>query len=360
MKRNLILSLLITSVSLFNFSCGSKSKSTDEKSEKIKAREINKSLDTLITNLAACEQQNTNCAAYSKASEGIQSLCSEESKRNEIVADLFYIIQTGPSKRTQAAAHAVNFWTKTSNFKDNAEYGNAVLDALKKEKFDQNSYTGSQLGQLLSKWFGTSDEKLLSAIVSAMKDKSVELRGRSELVRLSSYDDYSNKVVFDGLVEIIKNESEEESVREQALGVIWRAKDENMKKMVRTLFEDYINNANVKLAGPSLLGLSYMKSYESYNAMAKAIRSNNKDKNWYYYGSMALGNFVDSGSDSINKTAVFELIKEMLNNKEVEASYRTYYVSPLSKINNPASKALLNQLRNSNEKEIADAVKRLK
>ena len=210
MKNKFILPILLLTGILYLGSCGGSV--TEDEIAEVEVREINKELDQLITNLAACEQQNTNCPAYTEASEGIEKLCSDEAARKEIVADLFYIIQTGPSARSQAGAHAVNFWTGSSDYKNDASYGRIVLEALKKESYDTDSYTGSQLGQLLSQWLVTSDKDLLADIVSAMKDKSVEMRGRSELIRLSSAESFAKIGVFDAVVAIVNNTKEEESL----------------------------------------------------------------------------------------------------------------------------------------------------
>ncbi len=358
MKHQFIFQLL-TVLSLFLItSCGEKS--SENKTEQISKREVNKTLDTLISDLSNCEQQNTNCEAYSKASEGIQTMCNDETERNKIVADLFYMIQIGPSPKTQAAAHAVNFWTRTSSFKTNPEYGRVVLNALKKEKYDDNNYTGSQLGQLLSNWFETEDDVLLTDIVNAMKDKSLETRGRTELVRLSSNENYKNKKIFDAIVSIIKDENEELSMRNQALSVIWRAGDEEMKKTVKSIYEDMLKKDEIKLSGPSLTGLSYMKSFDSYEVIVEAIRANKGNKYWYSHASNSLRGFIDTKSEKIDLSVTLELIKELMANKEIEANYRSYFISPLSKINTAASKQFLKQLSNSSEKSIADKARSIK
>ena len=357
MKNKFILPILLLTGILYLGSCGGSV--TEDEIAEVEVREINKELDQLITNLAACEQQNTNCPAYTEASEGIEKLCSDEAARKEIVADLFYIIQTGPSARSQAGAHAVNFWTGSSDYKNDASYGRIVLEALKKESYDTDSYTGSQLGQLLSQWLVTSDKDLLADIVSAMKDKSVEMRGRSELIRLSSAESFAKIGVFDAVVAIVNNTKEEESIREQGLGILWRANDPGQVKTVKMLYESYLTNPNIKIAGPSCVGLGYMKSNESYDAIVAAILANKGDKYWYYYGSSALSNLIQSGKDVLDMNAVFTLCKEMLSNKEVEAYYRSNYLSTLAKIDTAASKALLNQLKNSREKEIAAEAKRV-
>ena len=69
-KNNLIIGLFVI-LSIVLSSCGGK-KTSD--------RAMDPKLDTLITNLAACKEQNTNCEAYNKASEGIQAMAKDTSK----------------------------------------------------------------------------------------------------------------------------------------------------------------------------------------------------------------------------------------------------------------------------------------
>lgn len=357
MKKKILLPMILLTGLVYLNSCGEAT--TEEAVEEVAVREINKELDALITDLAACEQQNTNCEAYTKASEGVEKLCSDETKRNEIIADLFYVIQMGPSARSQAAAHAVNFWVGTSDFFSNAEYGRIVLDALKNEKYEQDNYTGSQLGQLLSGWLVTDDKELLTDLVAALKDQSLEMRGRSELIRLSSASSFANGGVFNAILTIAKDTKEDEAIREQALNVLWRAEDATQKQRVRSLYESNLSNPALKIAGSSLTGLGYMKSLESYALAEETIRANKDDKYWYSYGSRCLGDMVQYGAESIDLNAVFALTKEMLENKTVEAYYRSYYIGTLAKIKTPQAKSLLKQLMNSREKEIAEEAKRV-
>ena len=146
---------------------------------------MNAKLDSLITNMAACEQQNSNCPAYLKAEEGIKAMAKDTSFKN-LVEELFNGIKYSSSgARSAACAHALTFWVYDYEIYKKPEYGRIVLDALKKEKFDEKLYYGSTLGQLLSGWLATDDEGLLKDLHAAVADKNVEMRGRRELIRLS-------------------------------------------------------------------------------------------------------------------------------------------------------------------------------
>lgn len=352
-QKNLILFLL---PAILITACGEKQ---DEKnadsSEPVK--KVDAELEKSIDELAACEQQNTNCEAYNKTSEYIQERCNDEKERDAVVADLFTMIENGPSKKSQAAAHAVNFWTY-GNFRENSEYGKIVLKTLLKEKTEQGNYTGAQLGQLLAGWYATEDKDLFKGILAAVKSKSTEEYGRMELIRLAPPAALNNSDLFNTMTTIINDANEKKEIRIQALNVIWRVENEELKNTVRTIYEGMITNPEVQIAGASVQGLAYIKSYTSYDLIEKKLLETKDDQNWCYYGSYALGDLVKDAGENIDMNNVFSLVKTLISNKNVTAYYRSYYVSTLMNMDTAAAKNLLAQLKNSGEKEIVDEINR--
>ncbi len=334
-------------------SCGGK---TEEGKEAKAVKKVDAELEKKIDALAACEEQNTNCEAYTKTSEYIQAACKDEKKCEAIIADLFTMIEMGPSAKSQAAAHAVNFWTY-GNFRENAEYGKIVLAALLKEKYDQKSYTGSQLGGLLASWFTTSDKDLYASLLKAVKSKDTEMRGRMEMIRLIPYEALGNADLFSALTGIINDAEENKDVRIQCLNVLWRVENEDMKASARSVYEGFLSNPEVQIAGTSLLGLGYLKSYASYDVIEQTILANKDNQDWCYYGSYCLSELVRDEASTADKDKVLALAKTMLTNKNCSAYYRSYYVSTLYSLNTPGAKALLTQLKGSAEKEIVDEIK---
>jgi hypothetical protein len=345
--------LLLVPALLFT-ACGGDAKKEEGKKEKPE-KKIDPELKKHIDELAACEQQNTNCEAYNKTSEFLKKQCEDEKKCETMIADLFTIIEKGPSKHSQAAAHAVNFWTY-GKYKENPEYGRIVLNTLLKEKFEEGNYTGGQLGQLLSKWFLTEDKKLFADILKAVKSKDTERYGRTELIRLVPPESLGNPELFKVFTDIINDADEAKEVRVQCLNVIWRAEDENSKATVRSVYEGLLSNPDVQIAGTAMLGLGYMKSVASYDLVEKMLTDNKDNQEWCYYGSYCLSEMVRDNADNVDAAKVFNLVKTLISNKTVSAYYRSYYVSTLISLNTPAAKTLLNQLKASGEKEIKDEV----
>lgn len=235
-------------------------------------------LDTLITNLAACKEQNTNCEAYNKASEGIQAMAKDTSNKF-LVDDLFNAIaQSTSGSRSAACAHAINFWVGSSEHYKNAAYGKIVLDALKKEKFDEKSYAGSTLGQLLSGWLVTDDETLLKDIHAAIKDKNTEKRGRMELIRLSGKDSFAKKGFTELLISIAKDATETEEIRKSCLDVLWRVSDLKQIQLVEDMYLEFLTDKSPVLLGAALEGLGYMKSVKAYDKVLETIEKLGADE----------------------------------------------------------------------------------
>ncbi len=335
-------------------SCGGNN--SEESKESAPEKKVNAELEKQIDALAACEQQNTNCEAYTKTSEYIQVECKDEKKREAIITDLFTLIEKGPSKKTQAAAHAVNFWTMSSDFRKNPEYGTIVLNALKKEKDEEGNYAGSQLGQLLASWYTTEDKKLFTSILNTVKSGNTELRGRLELIRLCPSEALANSDLFHAFATMINNSEEKLEVRVQCLNIIWRVENEDMKASARTTYETFIADSEIQIAGSSMLGLGYLKSFASYELIEKTLLEKKDDQNWCYYGSYCLSELVRSVPDSLDLNKVLALTKTLITNKNVTAYYRSYYVYTLISLNTPGAKALLNQLKSGGEKEIVDEI----
>lgn len=338
-------------------SCGEKGKeeSSDEKKAAVK---VDAELEKHINALADCKEQNSNCEAYKTTSEYIQKECEDEKKRDAIVKDLFVMIEQGPAAKSQAAAHAVNFWTY-GNFRDNPDYGKIVLAALLKEKYADDNYTGSQLGQLLSQWFGTNDEGLYNDILKAVKSKSTERRGRTELIRLIPTAVIGKADMFSALTDIINNPEEEKEVRLSALNIVYRVEGEEQKNAVKSLFESYMVNPEVQLAGTAMMNLGYMESFSSYNQIETILIQNKDVQDWYYYGSYALNYLIKTEGSTVDKNKALTTIDNLISNKTISAYSRSYYVTPLMSLNTPGAKTLLAKLKASGEKEIVAEIERL-
>ncbi|MFZ5554125.1 MAG: hypothetical protein ACOZCO_13495 [Bacteroidota bacterium] len=353
MKNQFPYLMFLLVAALFLGSCGEKQ--AGNKTEAAPEKKADPELEKHIDALAACEQQNIDCDAYNKASEYIQAQCKDEQKCKTVVEGLFIMIEKGPSGKSQAAAHAANFWTNGS-FRENAAYGHIVLNALKKEKYEQNNYAGAQLGQLLAGWINTSDEQLGSDIMNAIKDKNIEQRGRIELIRLAPSEALGKNDFFNMLTAIINDADENKDVRIQALNVLWRTQNEDLKASTRSMYEGMLSNPDILMAGSSMLGLGYLKSYASYETIEKKLTETKDNQDWCYYGSYVLSELLRDSGDNMDKNKVFTLVKMLISNKNVTAYYRSYYVSTLIAIDNAASKGLLNQLKASGEKEIVDEI----
>jgi hypothetical protein len=356
-KRNFVPAAILCSV-LAVTSCGNESKeSSDSKETEHAEKKVNAELQKQIDALAACEQQNTNCPAYQQTQDFLKSRCEDEATCDSTVADLFTLIDRGPSAHSQAAAHAVNFWAYRP-FDSNAEYGRIVLNALLKEKYSETSYAGSQLGGLLSRWISTDDKALRDDILMAIKSKETEQRGRLELVRLIPAEQLNDDALFSLIMDMINNPDELLEMRITCLQVIWRVADSEKRSAVKTTYEALMSNPDIKIAGASMSGLGYMKSYSSYESIAEMLRKNRDVQDWYYYGAYCLTDLVREGADSLDMNKVTELVKELTGNKAVSAYNRSYYVNTLFKMNTAKSKALVAQLKGAGEKEIVDEIKR--
>jgi len=349
-KLNLILVSIILS-SMFLISCGG----SGNKSE---ARKMDPKLDSLITNLAACEQQNTNCEAYLKASEGIQAMAKDTSMKF-LVDDLFNgIAQSTSGPRSAACAHAINFWVGTSDYYDNAAYGKIVLEALKKEKFDQKSYVGSTLGQLLSGWLVTEDEALLTDIHAALSDKNTEKRGRLELIRLSSEKSFAKKGQLDLLVKMAKDSTEAEEVRRGVLGVLWRVKDAAQYQKVEDLYLEFLKNKSKDLVGAALEGLGYMKSVKGYAKVLETVEKFGADENYSSAAARSLSNYISGeAKEGIDNNKAFALAVKMLNNKSLKPFYRSSYIYAIENFGGKKAKDVLAKIVASGEKDMADPAK---
>lgn len=341
-------------------SCGDKGK-TDEKSEEIEKRELTPELEKLINNLSKCESQNTNCEAYNVASTDIQALTDDASKKKVIVGDLVYIIRTGEDAKKQAAAHALNFWTGSRDFRDNATYGKQILEALKTVKDPKDGFgsTGAQIGQVLANWWVNEDKELRSQLISFIKDKNGSRAGRSELLRLVSRDILDEGKMFDALMSITKNKEEDNSIRNYAATSLSFVQEDGNKTKVRAMLETMLGDSELQVAGNAMRGLGYLGSVESFDKIRNTILAHKDDKSWYSYGSGCLTDLIRAENESLNTDEVFALISEMLSDKSIDAYYRSYFVSPLNQLKTPASKAMMAKLKNSPEEDIAKEAERL-
>lgn len=354
MKRiNLLFASFILSMLILS-SCGDKKETS---------RKMDPKLDSLITNLAACKEQNTNCEAYLKASEAIPAMAKDTANKF-LVDDLFNgIAQSVSGARSAACAHAINFWTGSSDHYKNAKYGKIVLDALKKEKFDEASYVGSALGQLLSGWLVTDDEALLKEIHAAIKDPNTEKRGRMELIRLSGKESLAKKGLFDILYAISKDTKEAEEVRIGCLRVLWRAEGSAQTQKTEELYLELLENASPKLVGASLEGLGYMKSVKGFDAALKTIEKKGANPDFCSSASGALTRYISDKKEGIDTKKAFILAVKLANDKSIKAFHRSYYIYPVEAFGGNEAKLVLTKLSKDADKDIAnpakDALKRL-
>lgn len=354
MKKTNLLFAFIILTSMILSSCGDKKNET---------RKMDPKLDSLITNLAACKEQNTNCDAYTKANEGIEAMAKDTANKF-LVEDLFNgIAQSTSGARSAACAHAINFWVGNSDHYKNAKYGKIVLDALKKEKFDEASYVGSTLGQLLSGWLVTDDEALLKDIHAAIKDQTTEKRGRMELIRLTSKESLAKKGLFDILHGICKDTKESEELRVACLRVLWRAEDPTQVKKVEDLYVEFLENASAKLVGASLEGLSYMKSVKGFDLALKVIEKQGTNPDYCSSASSTLNRYISDKKEGVDTKKAFVLAVKMANDKSLKSFYRSYYFNAIESYGGSEAKALLTKLSKDADKDIAnpakDALKRL-
>lgn len=349
MKKNNLLIVFIVCVTFFSVSCGG---------NKSKDRKMDSKLDSLITDLAACKEQNTNCEAYNKASEGIQAMAKDTSNKF-LVDDLFNAIaKSDNGARSAACAHAINFWVGSSDHYKNAAYGRIILDALKKEKFDQKSYVGSTLGQLLSGWLVTDDEKLLTDIHATIKDKNTEKRGRMELIRLTSKNSFAKKGLTDLLITISKDATENEEIRKACLNVLWRAEEPSQYLKVEDLYLEFLSHESPVLLGSALEGLGYMKSVEGYNKVLETVEKFGANEAYCFATSRALTNYISyDKKEGIDPKKAFLLAIKMVNTTTLKPSYRNNYIYTIETFGGKEGIAVLTKLSTSKEKDIADPAK---
>lgn len=350
MKKNYLLFVIIACVSIFLSSCGGKKSSN---------RKMDPKLDTLITNLAACKEQNTNCEAYNKASEGIQAMAKDTSNKF-LVDDLFNAIsQSTNSARTAACAHAIDFWMGNSDHYKNPTYGRIILDALKKEKFDEKSYVGSTLGQLLSGWLVTDDEKLLTDIHATIKDKNTEKRGRMELIRLASKSSFAKKGLTNLLITMSKDASESEEIKKACLSILWRAEEPSQYLKVEDLYLEFLTNESPVLLGAALEGLGYMKSVKGYDKVLATVEKFGANEAYCSATSRALTNYISyDKKEGIDTKKAFLIAVKMVNDKTLKPSYRSYYIYTIETFGGETGIATLGVLSKSKDKEIAEPAKK--
>lgn len=354
MKKINLLFAIVVFTSIILSSCGNKKNET---------RKMDPKLDSLITNLAACKEQNTNCEAYKNRMKA-QKQWRRIPQINFLVDDLFNgIAQSTSGARSAACAHAINFWVGKSDHYKNAKYGKIVLDALKKEKFDEVSYVGSTLGQLLSGWLVTDDEPLLKEIHAVIKDQATEKRGRMELIRLSGKESLAKKGLFDILYSISKDNKEAEEVRIACLRVLWRAEDPTQVKKVEDLYVEFLENLSAKIVGASLEGLSYMKSVKGYDLALKTIEKNGANPDYCSSASSTLNRYISDKKKGVDTKKAFALAVKMATDKSLKAFHRSYYIYSIESFGGNEGKLILTKLSKDPEKDIAnpatEALKRL-
>lgn len=320
---------------------------------------MNPKLDSLITQMAACEQQNTNCEAYVNAQEGIKAMTKDTACKN-LVDDLFKGIENSESgARSAACAHALNFWVGEYEFYKNAEYGRIVLNALKKEKFDEKSYSGSSLGQLLSGWLTTSDKALLKDLHAAISDKNVEKRGRRELIRLSGIMSFDQEGYVDVIIGIANNEAEDEDIRLTALGVLWRVSEAAHIEKVENMYVAFLSNENSSLCGAAMVGLSYMRSVNHYADVLAKVEEFGANEDYVSSTSLALSNYISrDAKEGIDTKKAFIMAVKFANDKQLKPFYRSYYISAIEYYGGAEAMVMLNKLGADKEKDVADPAKR--
>ena len=276
-----------------------------------------------------------------------------------LVDDLFNAIaQSTSGSRSAACAHAINFWVGSSEHYKNAAYGKIVLDALKKEKFDEKSYAGSTLGQLLSGWLVTDDETLLKDIHAAIKDKNTEKRGRMELIRLSGKDSFAKKGFTELLISIAKDATETEEIRKSCLDVLWRVSDLKQIQLVEDMYLEFLTDKSPVLLGAALEGLGYMKSVKAYDKVLETIEKLGADEAYCSSTSRALTNFIIyDAKEGIDTKKAFVIAVKMANNTALKPSYRSYYIYTIETFGGKEGQAVLAKLSTSKDKEIADPAK---
>lgn len=359
MKKTLMLILTGAFGFCLLLSCGGKGDTKE--SEWV----MNAKLDSLITNMAACEQQNSNCPAYLKAEEGIKAMAKDTSFKN-LVEELFNGIKYSNSgARSAACAHALTFWVYDYEIYKKPEYGRIVLDALKKEKFDEKLYYGSTLGQLLSGWLATDDEGLLKDLHAAVADKNVEMRGRRELIRLSGEMSFAKAGYVDLLIGIANDATEELDIRLAVLGVLWRVSDPAHIEKVEAMYMTYLNSEDRDLCCAAMVGISYMRSVAHYAEVLAKIEELGANEDYISSCSVSLSNYIGwEPKEGIDNKKALNMAVKFANDKNIRPFYRSYYLSPIEYYGGPEAITILTKLGNDKEKDIAEpakkAVERLK
>jgi len=348
MKKSILgLGLMLFSLTILT-SCGG----GDKKDE---ARVMDPKLDSLITNMAACKEQNTNCEAYIKADEGINAM-SKDTSYKFLTDDLFNgIAQSTSGARSAACAHAINFWVGNSDHYKNAAYGRIVLDALKKEKYDESSYVGSTLGQLLSGWLVTDNDTLLKDIHAAIKDPNTEKRGRKEMIRLANKESFAKGGLLDLLVGIASDKNEAEEIRLSCLNILWRAEEPSQYAKVEDLYLGYLADASPAMVGASLEGLGYMKSVKGYAKVLEMVGKLGAKEDYSSAAARSLTNYMSyEPKEGIDKKKAFDLAVKLANNTSLKASYRSSYIYSIEAFGGNDAKAALTKLAANSDKAIAD------
>ena len=356
-KLTFLISVALVSTILFN-SCGSKNGTENGDVKKVASRKMDPKLDSFITAMSACEQQNTNCDGYNKASVGIQEM-SKDTAYKTLAEDLFNAIaQSTNNKRSAACAHAINFWLGSRAYVENAAYGKIVLDALKKEKFEQSSYVGSTLGQLLSGWLGSNDEAFIKDLHAAVANKNTESRGRNELIRLSGDKSFEKNGYLDLLIKIATDTSEDEQTRRQIFAVIWRVEDAAQIQKVEDLYISLLDNKSAVIACAVMEGLGYMKSAKGFAKVIESVEKKGADEDYASSAARSLTNYLmGEAKEGVDRDKVLALSIKMSANKTLKAYYRSAYVYTIESYGGAKAKAALTKLAASSEKEMAEPAK---
>jgi hypothetical protein len=354
MKKLILIFYLCFSTVMLLTSCGG----SGNGDEKTNTRKMDAKLDTLITNLAACKEQNTNCDAYLNASNVISLMAKDSSVKN-LIDDLFNgIAQSTSSSRSAACAHAINFWTNNWDYYKNPAYGRIVLDALKKEKYDENSYVGSTLGQLLSGWLVSNDTALLNDIYVVVKDVNTEKRGRMEIIRLAGKESFAKPGLLDILVDLANNQNELEEVRVTCLNVLWRTEESAQYQKIENMYLALLTSSSTAIVGASLDGLGYMRSAIAYSKVLETIEKYGANEDYCSVSGRSLKSYISyEPKEGIDSKKAFKLAVKMANNKTLKAYSRSNYIYAIEAFGGNEGKSALTKLSAGSEIEIADPAK---
>lgn len=314
-------------------------------------------LKKLTDDFAACKEKNTNCEAYARL-ETLMEAVTDEAKKKANFDSMMACVDAGPAERVEACAYAAWAFSGWSyEAPKDPSYGKRLLAALRKLPTDDTTYAGSSVGQFLASWLKTGDAGLRSDLVKAIADRKLEKRGRHELLRLCGDECLAHKELFDVVIAVARDATEDAEARKQAMGVLWRVTDATNKKAVESLYVATMGNASEPphLAMAAMQNLAYLASIDGYPKVIEAITAHAKDPNWVYYGGAALVTYLRAADLAIDHKVGTDVLVAVTADNSIEGSYRTSAIRALGYANDKRAAGALAKLAKDEDRGVAKA-----